>query len=66
MLLGIVMVIAGVAYILDTVAHGMLGTYDDYANVFLAIVAIPSVIGELWFTFWLLLRGGRHHDLAAA
>lgn len=57
--LGIVLAIAGVAYILDTLAHGMLGSYDGYANAFLAMVAIPSVVGELWFTFWLLLRGGR-------
>jgi hypothetical protein len=62
--LGIVMAIAGIAYIGDTVAHGMLASYEDYADVFLAIVAIPSIVGELWFTFWLLLRGGK--DTATA
>jgi len=57
--LGILLGIAGAAYILDTAAHGLMANYADYANLFLAIVAVPSVIGELWFTFWLLLRGGR-------
>ena len=63
--LGIVLAIAGAAYIIDTVAHGVIAGYDDYANVFLALVAIPSVIGELWFTFWLLLRGGKEHEAIA-
>jgi hypothetical protein len=56
---GILLGIAGAAYILDTAAHGLMANYADYANLLLAIVAVPSVIGELWFTFWLLLRGGR-------
>lgn len=56
--LGIVLVVAGVAYILDTTANALLAGYDDYANAFLAMVAIPAVIAELWFTFWLLLKGG--------
>lgn len=60
MALGIVMTIAGVAYVIDTVAHGVVGSYNDYANVFLAMVAIPSIIGEFWFTLWLLLKGGTH------
>jgi hypothetical protein len=63
--LGILLSIAGAAYIFDTAAHGLVANYADYANLFLAIVAIPSVIGELWFTFWLLLRGGRQHPTAS-
>jgi hypothetical protein len=62
--LGILLGVAGMAYILDTVAHGVIAGYDDYANLFLAMVAIPSVVGELWFTLWLLLRGGRPHAAA--
>jgi hypothetical protein len=49
--------VAGAAYVADTTAFSLLSNYDDYANVFLAMVAVPSVIGELWFTIW-LLRGG--------
>ena len=58
-MLGYVLAIAGAAYILDTVAHGLLADYTDYENLFLAIVALPSIVGELWFALWLLLRGGK-------
>ena len=58
-LLGIVLVIAGSAYIVDTTANALMAGYDDYANAFLAMVAIPAVIAELWFTFWLLLKAGK-------
>lgn len=48
---------AGAAYIIDTTAFTLLSNYADYQGAFLAMVAIPSVIGELAFTIW-LLRGG--------
>jgi Domain of unknown function (DUF4386) len=57
-LLAYVLMLAGAAYILDTVAHGVLANYADYETMFLIIVAVPSVIGELWFAIWLLVRGG--------
>jgi hypothetical protein len=57
--LGVLLIVAGVAYVGDTLAHAMLPNYDDLAAVFLAIVVVPSVIGELAFAIWLLRRGGR-------
>lgn len=57
--LGIVLAVAGTAYVVDTLGYALLSNYADYANVFLVIVAIPSVIGELAFTVWLLARGGK-------
>lgn len=65
-LLGFVLMLAGAAYIVDTVAHGVLANYADVETLFLAIVAIPSVIGELWLAIWLLLRGGRQAAAAGA
>lgn len=62
--LGWLLAIAGVAYIADTVAHGLLSNYADYADPFLIMVAVPSVIGELWLAFWLLLRGGKERVIA--
>lgn len=56
--LGYVLMVAGTAYVVDTVAHSLLGNYSDYATVFLVIVAVPSIIAEGWFGLWLLLRGG--------
>jgi hypothetical protein len=58
--LGYVLMVAGAAYIIDTLARAVLADYADVENLFLAIVAVPSVIGELWFTMWLLMRGGTH------
>lgn len=58
-LLGAVLVAAGAAYVMDTFAHVLLANYADYQSVFLALVALPSVVGELGFTIWLLARAGR-------
>ena len=58
--LGYVLMVAGTAYIIDTLARAVIADYADLENLFLAIVALPSVIGELWFTVWLLRKGGRN------
>lgn len=57
--LGYVLMVAGVAYVADTLANALLSNYSDVEGLFLAIVAVPSVIGELWLTIWLLARGGK-------
>jgi hypothetical protein len=51
--------IAGVMYVVDTVAHFLLSNYADFAAVFLLLVAIPSIIGEMSFALWLLIKGGK-------
>jgi len=33
----------------------LLADYEAYADVFLAIVAVPSVVGEMSFAAWLLM-----------
>ena len=58
-LLGGVLVIAGAAYFTDSVAHLVLVDYARYADVLVMMVAIPSVVAELWFTFWLLTKARR-------
>jgi hypothetical protein len=57
--LGIVLSVAGATYMVDTFAYALLSNYQNYATVFLIIVAVPSVIGELAFALWLLIRGGK-------
>ncbi|MGB0100919.1 MAG: DUF4386 domain-containing protein [Nocardioides sp.] len=49
------LVVAGAAYVVDTVAHVVLSDYERYADAFLALVAVPSVIGEMSLAVWLLL-----------
>lgn len=53
------LIIAGIMYMVDTSAHFLLQNYDDYSSLFLALVAIPSIIGEMSFAVWLLLKGGK-------
>jgi hypothetical protein len=55
----IFLAIAGVMYVADTVAHFLLSNYSDYASIFLILVAIPSIFGEMSFALWLLIKGGR-------
>jgi hypothetical protein len=57
-----VLVVAGAAYITDTVANALLANYDDFETLFLIIVAVPSVVGELWLGLWLLLRAGKDQE----
>jgi hypothetical protein len=46
---------AGAAYVVDTVARLVLADYQASADLFLAIVAALSVVGEMSFAVWLLL-----------
>ncbi len=57
--LGLVLIAAGAAYVIDTLAHTILSNYADYETLFVAAVAVPSIVAEGWFTLWLLLRAGR-------
>ena len=58
-IIGIFLVIAGAMYMVDTAAHFVLPDYESYASVFLALVAIPSILGEMAFALWLLIKGGK-------
>jgi len=51
--------LAGVMYMVDTTAHFLMPDYEAYADLFLALVAIPSILGELSLAVWLLLKGGK-------
>lgn len=59
-IIAIFLIIAGTMYMIDTAAHFLLSNYDHYASTFLAIVAIPSIIGEMSFAIWLLVKGGKN------
>ena len=53
------LVIAGIMYMIDTGAHFLLPNYESYSSIFLALVAIPSIVGEMSFAIWLLIKGGK-------
>ena len=54
------LIVAGVMYMVDTAAHFLLPDYKEYSSVFLALVAIPSILGEMSFALWLLFKGGKN------
>ncbi|MDQ0881909.1 DUF4386 domain-containing protein [Peribacillus sp. V2I11] len=56
-LIGIFLVLASAGYLIDSFAHFLLTNYTDYKTIFLLIVAIPGVVGELSLAFWLLIKG---------
>ncbi len=52
--LGVILGVAGAAYVFDTAAYSLLANYADHEVVFTSIVAVPSVVAELAITIWLL------------
>jgi hypothetical protein len=58
-IIGLFLVLAGAMYMVDTAAHFVLPAYEAYATIFLALVAIPSIVGEMAFSVWLLIKGGK-------
>ncbi|WP_053975575.1 DUF4386 domain-containing protein [Mangrovimonas xylaniphaga] len=58
-IIALFLIIAGLMYMADTAAHFLLANYQSYSEVFLALVAIPSIFGEMSFAIWLLIKGGK-------
>lgn len=54
------LILAGIMYMIDTTAHFVLTDYQKYASIFLVLVAIPSIVGEMSLAIWLLAKGGNH------
>lgn len=54
------LVLAGIMYMVDTAAHFVLPNYDSYGDIFLALVAIPSIFGEMSLAIWFLIKGGKN------
>jgi hypothetical protein len=58
-LISLFLIVAGGMYMIDTAAHFMLENYELYSSIFLALVAIPSIAGEMSLAIWLIVKGGR-------
>lgn len=58
-LIAIFLIIAGIMYMVDTAAHFLLPDYQEYSSIFLTLVAVPSIVGEMSFAIWLLVKGGK-------
>ncbi|MBL0913289.1 MAG: DUF4386 domain-containing protein [Bacteroidia bacterium] len=57
--IGILLVLAGVAYFTDNICKLMLPDHSVYKNVLTLLVAVPSICGELGLALWMLFRGTR-------
>jgi hypothetical protein len=55
-IIALFLVIAGIMYMVDTGAHFLLPYYEDYGSIFLALVAVPSILGEMALAIWLLAK----------
>ena len=55
--IGILLIIASFGYLIDSFANFLMPNYSEFKDIFLIIVVVPGVIGELSLTFWLLIKG---------
>jgi hypothetical protein len=58
-ILGILLIVSSMGYLIDNFAKLLLSNYTDYETIFLLIVAVPGVIGELSLAIWLLFKGNK-------
>lgn len=56
-ILGILIQLAGLVYVIDSVASFSMQNYSVYSSFFEMMVVIPSVIGELSLCLYLLIKG---------
>ncbi|MFI7068402.1 DUF4386 domain-containing protein [Kribbella sp. NPDC050124] len=52
--LGVLLVIAGVGYVIDSLASLLV---DGYGGILTAVLLAPAVLGEVGLTVWLLAKG---------
>jgi len=64
-ILGVLLMIAALGYLIDSFANFLFPGYADYETIFMLIVVVPGVIGELSLTLWLLLKGTKLPEKAA-
>ncbi|WP_314588088.1 DUF4386 domain-containing protein [Paenibacillus terrigena] len=57
--ISILLVIAGVGYILIHLCNAFLPQFDGVITVLKFIFTVPMIVGELGFGLWLLFKGGK-------
>ena len=58
--LGVLLVLAGAGYLIDTFSFFLIPGYDGSAS---PIVLAPALVAEFWFALWLLTKGRRLEHL---
>ena len=61
-IIGLILIVAALGYVVDSFAHFLMSNYSDYEDLFLMIVALPALIGELSLCLWLLIKGAKERS----
>jgi len=56
-ILGVLLIIASFCYLVANFATILLPNYADYQEIVFKIIFLPSLIGEMAFCLWLLIKG---------
>lgn len=55
--LGVLLMVAGAGYMIDSLGRTLLASYAEYEAVFGLIVLLPAFVAELSFSLWLTIKG---------
>ncbi|MBG9720499.1 hypothetical protein BK735_27405 [Bacillus mycoides] len=58
--ISILLLIAAIGYIIINVMNTMFSQYDAIISILNVVFQLPMIAGELGFSIWLLLRGGKN------
>jgi Domain of unknown function (DUF4386) len=58
-IIGALLIATNLGYIIDGFAHFLIRDYTDYQTVFTTVSAVPSIVGELSFAIWLIVKDVR-------
>ncbi|EJR30256.1 MULTISPECIES: DUF4386 domain-containing protein [Bacillus] len=58
--ISILLLIAAIGYIIINVMNTMFSQYDAIISILNVVFQLPMITGELGFSIWLLLRGGKN------
>lgn len=64
-ILGILLLFAAFGYLVDCFAQVLMPNYQAVQSIFMLIVFVPALIGELSLSLWLLLAGGKKPEFMA-
>jgi len=59
-IIAVLLATAGTMYMVDTGAHFLFPDYEAYSEIFLMLVAIPGILGEMSFAIWLITKGRKY------
>ncbi|MBN1301329.1 MAG: DUF4386 domain-containing protein [Melioribacteraceae bacterium] len=60
---GMLLIIAGFGYLIDSFANFIFADYILYKDIFISIVLIPGIVGELSLTYWLLFKSNKLNQI---